>query len=134
MDDKSKTSLDYQLTHQSTSQAVNPNSQQTLESSNEPVTRAAKQTDSAALRQHPGSAEPLCTGLFHFRGIPVVYFSLEGGFGCYQVVADQYQTRVWFVNRQLAALQAPHSVWHGRAEQSGVVTLIPPLSLPDSLR
>ena len=135
MDDKFKTFLDDrpgQLTRQSACQS---NSRQTVKSSSEPVTRAAKQTDSAALRQHAGWAELLCAaGPFHFRGSPVVYFSLEGGFGCYQVVAAHYQTRVWLVNRQLAALQAPHSVRRGRAEQSGVVTLIPPLSLPDSPR
>lgn len=56
---------------------------------------------------HP-TQQLLCAGLLHFRGGPLLYFSLEGGFGCYQVGADQYQTRVCLVNRQLAALQAPH--------------------------
>lgn len=60
------------------------------------------------------------------------YFFVERGFGCYQVLAVQYQTHVWLVNRQLAGLQAPHSVQRGRAEPRGAVTLIPPLSLPNS--
>lgn len=55
-------------------------------------------------------AEPLCAGLLHIRGNPLVYFSLEVGFGCYQVGADQYQTHVCLVNRQLAAHQAALSV------------------------
>lgn len=75
-------------------------SQKTVESPDQAFTWAAKGPDSAA-------AELLCAGLLHFRGGPLVYFSLEGGFGCYQVGADQYQTRVCLVNRQLAALQAP---------------------------
>jgi len=96
-------------------------SQQTKPSVSRPIRQAAnrrpekaEQADSAALRQHPGAAELLCAGLFHFRGSPLVYFSLERGFGCYQEVAAQCQMHVWLVNRQLAALQAPHSVelWH----------------------
>lgn len=68
-----------QSTNQLASQSVSQsNSQQTIKSSNKPVTRAAKQTDSAVLRQHPGWAELLCAGLFHLRGSPLVYFSLEG--------------------------------------------------------
>lgn len=72
----------------------------TVESPEQAFTWAAKRPDSAA-------AQLLCAGLLHFRGGPLVYFLSEGGFGCYQVGADQYQTRVCLVNRQLAALQAP---------------------------
>lgn len=71
-------------------------------------------------------AELLCASLLHFGGSSLVYFSLKGGFGCYQVGADQYQTHACLVNRQLAAHQAALSVRWGRAERSQVVTLIPP--------
>lgn len=54
------------------------------------------------------ASRPRCSGLFHFRGRPSLFF-IGKGFGCYQVVAAQYQTRVWLVNRQLALLQTPHS-------------------------
>ncbi|KAK5849267.1 hypothetical protein PBY51_008919 [Eleginops maclovinus] len=115
------------LSHTTTQAVSQSASQQSVKPPGEP----AKQTDSASFRQHP---ELLYAGLFHFRGSPLVYFFIGKGFGCYQAVAAQYQTHVWLVNRQLAALQAPHSVQRGRARRSAAVTLIPPLSLPDSPR
>lgn len=106
----------------------------------EPVRTLSQQTVTAAhqptyssLSQHPNLSELLSTSLFRYSKASLVYFLLDGGFGCYQVVAGYYQTHVWLVNRRLAALQAPHSVQQGRAEPRGAVTLIPPLSLPNSL-
>lgn len=77
----------------------------------------------------PSLTEQLWTSLFSFtKNSRLVYFPVEKGFGCYQLVARQDRARVWLVNRQLAALQGSAC---SRAEQRRAVTLIPPLSLPD---
>lgn len=70
----------------------------TVESPDQAFTWAAKPPDSAAALRWPVALQRRPSGLFF----------IGRGFGCYQVGADQYQTRVCLVNRQLAALQAPH--------------------------